>query len=325
MEKEIENGVQYCFKPAKSQRTSLISGERLLKLLNFYQFRKKKDEKECGMRKKVDWKERISFIFLLLLCAATAILEVIDIEYCTDEIYNRLIGNTVPLIVGTVAVTLLILRGGGKIFGKPSKLWAMIPCLIIAVDNFPFLSYFAGKMELIHTQPLHFILFGLNCLFVGLFEELIFRGIFFAALAGLFSKDRKGFLKTYILSSVIFGGMHIFNLFAGADPLATLLQVGYSVLTGGLFAFALIKTKNILFPAITHAVYNFGGLLFTAEQGLGAGSVVFYLPTVIMMAIVSVIVGGFVLYKVLTYTEEERIQLYKRLGFGVQPLENKRK
>ena len=271
------------------------------------------------MAAKTTQKERIMGIVIVLLCIVTALLDFIDITYATDKTCNRLLQSLMPPLVGSIAVILLVIRSGSKIFGKPQCLWAMIPCLIIAIDNFPFASYFGEQLKpLVNTEPIHFVLFALNCIFVGLFEEIIFRGIFFALLAGTFTNDRKGFLKTYVISSLIFGGVHLFNVFFGAGIGPTLLQAGYTVLTGGLFAFAFIKTKNILFAAFTHAVYNFAGLLFTAEQGLGAGSAIFYLPNVIVMAAVSILVGTFVLYKVWTYPEEERVELYGRLGFGVK-------
>ena len=270
------------------------------------------------MASKTTPKERILGILIIFLCIATALFDFIDITYSTDEVCNRLLNSLMPPFIGSIAVIMLVIRSGAKIFGKPQFLWVMIPCLIIAIDNFPFASYFSGKMQpLVHTKPIHYVLFALNCIFVGLFEEVIFRGIAFSLLAGCFTKDRNGFLKTYVLSSLIFGAVHLLNVFFGAGIGPTLLQTGYTVLTGGLFAFAFIKTKNILFSALTHAVYNFAGLLFTAEQGLGVGSAIFYLPNVLVMATVSLLVGSFILYKVWTYPEDERRELYENLGFGV--------
>lgn len=78
----------------------------------------------------------------------------------------------------------------------------------------------------------------------------------------------------------------------------------------------------MLFCAITHAIYNFCGLLFTSTVGLGSGSVIDP-PTGIMMAVIAVIVGVFVLYQVFTYSEVERVDLYQRLGFGVKPTETR--
>ena len=164
-------------------------------------------------------------------------------------------------------------------------------------------------MQLVHNQPIDFILFFVYCIAIGLFEEVIFRGILFSILADCFGKDRKGFIKTFVISSLIFGAAHLFNGFS----LGTILQVGYSILTGGLFAFCLVKTKNILCCALAHGVYNFCGLLFDSMQGLGSG-VVFDLGTVLTMVVVSVSIGVFVLYKVYHYAEAEREDLYARLN-----------
>jgi hypothetical protein len=133
-------------------------------------------------------------------------------------------------------------------------------------------------------------------------------------IAGSFSPDKKGLVKTFFLSSVVFGGMHIFNILAGAGVGATILQVGYSTLTGGLFAFVLIKNKNILMCALAHAVYDFCGLLLPK---LGSGTV-FDWQTSLTMAVVAVAVGAFVLYSLWKYPETEREELYKKLGFGVK-------
>lgn len=266
--------------------------------------------------------ERITLIGILLLCVLTVCLDFVKIEYVQDPLRNSLLSKIIQQTCGSLAGILLMYRANIRLFGKPQNLLFMIPCLLIAVDNFQFSSYFNGNMALIEKQSIDIILFALYCMAIGLFEECIFRGIIFAVLASRFSNDKKGFLKTYVVSSLIFGLAHLFNGISAA----TLLQVGYTTLTGGLFAFALIKTKNILCAAFTHGVYNFCGLLFEKFNpeigmiGLGSG-VVFDMGTVLTMLIVSVVVGAFVLYKVFTYTEAERNYLYAKLGVKVQTKE----
>lgn len=245
---------------------------------------------------------------IVLLCVLTVALDFLEISYVKDEFRNRMIGKIVQQVCGVVAAILLMLRLNVRLFGKPQKLWCILPCLLVAIDNFQFSAYFNGKMSLDRTSPLDFLLFYGYCMSVGLFEECVFRGVIFSVLAGCFSKDKKGVLKTYFLSAVIFGVAHLFNGFS----LGTLLQVVYTVLTGGLFAFCLMKTKNILCCAFVHGLYNFCGLLFDT-QGLGTG-VVFDVGTVVTMAIVGVCVGIFVLYSVFRYSEEERRTLYGYLG-----------
>ena len=253
--------------------------------------------------------------FIVAFCVATLVLDFICCKGKNDTLQRVMLCKLLQQLCGASAAILLMVQLNIKLFGKPQNCLYLLPCLLVAVDNFQFSAYFHGKMQLIYDKPSQIVLFGAYCLSVGLFEECIFRGVIFSVFAGLFPQNKKGFLMTYVLSSIVFGVVHIFNGFS-ADAF---LQAGYSILTGGLFAFCLIKTKNILCAAFVHGVYNFCGLLFGLFNpsgcviGLGSG-VVFDTGTVITMLIVSVLVGVFVLYKVFTYSEEERCVLYKKLG-----------
>ncbi len=252
---------------------------------------------------------------IVILCIATIILEILQITYVSDEFRNRMIAKSLQQCCGIGAAVLIMIKTDIKLFGKPQNLVYLIPCLIIAVDNFPFWSYFSGNMSFVRTETKDFILFGMYCLSVGIFEECIFRGIIFAVLASRLSRDKKGFIQTYILSSFIFGAAHLLN---GFSP-ATILQIGYTTLTGGLFAFALIKTKNIFCCGIIHAVYNFCGLLLSG-QGMGTG-IVFDIGTTVTMAIISVVGGVFILYKVFKSTNAEIKELYDKIGVKMKEVE----
>ena len=261
---------------------------------------------------KTQGRKRIRGIFqtliFVLLSAFCILLEFLDIPYLKDEFQNRILGLLIQQLCGAAAAILLMNYLGIKAFQKPEKLLFLLPYLLVAVNNLPFSTYFNGKMQLIHASVLDFSLFFGYCMAVGLFEECVFRGMIFSALAGYFSNDKRGFLKTYFLSSVLFGLAHLFN----GLSLNTLLQVAYTILTGGLFAFCFIKTKNLLCPVLVHGLYNFCGLLFDV-QGLGTG-VVFDLNTVIITIIIGVLAGIYVLYNVFAYSERECRDLYKRLG-----------
>ena len=249
----------------------------------------------------------IEIVVILVFCVLTLVLDYVKISYVDHELRNKYISKIIQQSCGGIAAIVLMYRLGIQLFGKPQHLLYMIPCLIIAVDNFQFSSFFHGNMQLVHGEAIDIILFALYCLTVGIFEECIFRGVIFAVLAGLFSRDKKGMLWTYVCSSVVFGIAHIFN--------GNILQVGYTILTGGLFAFAMMKTKNIFCAALVHSVYNFGGLFFETLERFGLGSgVVFDMGTIITMLVVCVITGAFVLYSVWKYPKEEQEELYKKLG-----------
>ena len=251
-------------------------------------------------------------VFIAALCAAMLALDYIPIQYVQDGVRNVWISTIVQQCVGAIAIILLMFHLKIKLFGKIHAWLYLLPCLIVALDNFPLISYINGNMHFTRTGAWDFVLFALYCLAIGLFEECVFRGVLFSVIASLFSQDKKGFFKTFVVSSAVFGLAHLFNLLSGAGIGATLLQVCYTTLTGGLFAFAMIKTKNVLCAAFVHGLYNFCGLLLS-EQGLGSG-IVFDVGTGVMMGIISVIIGVFVLYSVWKYTEAERSVLYKHLG-----------
>ena len=257
----------------------------------------------------------IQIALIVAFCISTLVLDVVCCRYFNDRLRKTLVCKLIQQLCGAMAAILFMLRLKIRLFGKPQKWLYLLPCLLIAIDNFQFGSYFNGRMELVYRKPTDIFLFGVYCLSVGLFEECIFRGVIFALLAGLLPKNKKGFLWCYLVSSLVFGLMHVLNGFSGA----ALLQAGYSILTGGLFAFCLVKTKNILCCAFVHGLYNFCGLLFGVYNqsqcviGLGGG-VVFDRITIITMTVVSVFVGIFVLYKVFTYSDKERVELYQKLG-----------
>ncbi len=254
------------------------------------------------------YKNKIMILAIIIFCVGTILLEFIEISYVKDVFKNKMIAKSLQQCCGIGATVLLMLKTDIKLFKKPQNLVYLIPCLVIAIDNFPFWSYFSGNMHFVRTETQDILLFGVYCLSVGVFEECIFRGIVFAVLASRFSRDKKGFIQTYILSSFIFGAAHLFN----GISIATLLQICYTTLTGGLFAFALIKTRNIFCCGVIHAIYNFCGLLLS-EQGLGSG-IVFDVGTTITMAIISLVLGVIVLRQVFTCKEKEMRELYMRLG-----------
>ena len=173
-----------------------------------------------------DIRNILEIALILLFCGLTLVLDYVKIDYVSHELRNKYISKIVQQACGGIAAILLMIRLNIRLFGKPQHLLYLIPCLLIAIDNFQFSSYFNGHMQLVHNEPIDFILYGLYCLSVGIFEECIFRGVIFTVIASLFSKDKKGLWWTFVASSVVFGFAHIFN--------GSILQVGYTILTGGL-------------------------------------------------------------------------------------------
>lgn len=164
-------------------------------------------------------------------------------------------------------------------------LLTVIPCWIIAINNFPIIPVALGQSRVTANKETIF-LFAISCLFVGVFEELAYRGcVFMLVLKGM-RKTKKDIFKAIIISSALFGCVHLVNLFVGAGPTGVILQVGYSFLIGAMCSFVLIKTGSVWHCALIHAVYNFcGGIVST--YGVGE---IWTVPEVILTVIVSIAV-----------------------------------
>ena len=111
-----------------------------------------------------DIRNIVEIALILLFCGLTLALDYIKIDYVSHELRNKYLSKIVQQGCGGIAAILLMRRLGIRLFGKPQQLLYLIPCLLIAIDNFQFSSYFNGNMELVHKQPMDFVLFGLYCI-----------------------------------------------------------------------------------------------------------------------------------------------------------------
>ena len=135
-----------------------------------------------------------------------------------------------------------------------------IPAFVVAVNNLPIYPLATGIAGV--TSPLwQVLLLALECLMVGLFEEVCFRGVIFLGFLEKRRATTKDRFVAIILSSAVFGAVHLINIFLGASPGAVLMQIGYSFLIGAMCSVVLMKTANLWLCVLIHAIFNFCGAL----------------------------------------------------------------
>ncbi|MBR2336410.1 MAG: CPBP family intramembrane metalloprotease [Clostridia bacterium] len=161
-----------------------------------------------------------------------------------------------------------------------------LPAILVMVNNLPILPVMSSNMSINGTFS-KFICYGLFCLSIGIIEETVYRGCLLPLCAFKCSRDKKGLFWAVVISSALFGAMHLFNLFAGFSPVV-FLQVGYSFLIGAVCAFALIVSGNIYLPILLHATFDFGGFLLS--EGLATGEL-WTAQNVIWTAVSSVVLA----------------------------------
>lgn len=143
-----------------------------------------------------------------------------------------------------------------------------IPFLIIGIGSVIFSNMGTDFSNIKHISIFNTILFTINMLFVGINEEVWMRGL---VLNGLMKKYEKSSIwKPIIISSLIFGLVHLPNIFF-VEPLTLLIQVVNAMCGGILFATIFIKSKNIFSVIVIHALTDWISL-FVASCFIGANS-----------------------------------------------------
>lgn len=98
-------------------------------------------------------------------------------------------------------------------------------------------------------------------IFVGIFEEFLFRGLVLNTILAKMKGDSfKNKIIAILLSSVLFGVIHFLNLFDTPELMnATIQQVCFAAFTGVFLGALYLRTNNIWVVAFYHTLTNIAG------------------------------------------------------------------
>lgn len=240
-----------------------------------------------------------------ILVLISVFLLAFDVVLLQDVLANKLLIDTLYLLAsGLVFMLFLVLFGYRNIFRfsfNNKTILIILPALLIALNNFPISAYLNDRTNIVEPTSTVF-LFLLTCLATGFAEEIIFRGIGLQFLLQRLPQTLKGTILAVLLSSLVFGLMHLFNIFGGSGVGNTLLQVGYSFLMGAMWAVLYLKTKNIWLVMILHGLYNFfGQVLFELGSVINRYDTV----TIAITVILAVLVMGYTIKLVVEIPQKE--------------------
>lgn len=177
---------------------------------------------------------------------------------------------------------------------------------LFVVNNFPIIGLSTGNVAITKGggQIAAYISF---CFSVGLFEEIFFRGLLIRLLLIIFKDRAYSQLLAVIVSSLIFGLVHLANLLGGAGFGAVIMQVGYSAATGAAYGIIFILTKSLIFPVLFHAVFDIGGLMTTY---IATGKI-WDTATIVITAILGVIAALYITIRFVLISRN-RAELFKQ-------------
>ncbi|NVO18656.1 MAG: CPBP family intramembrane metalloprotease [Bacteroidetes bacterium] len=102
---------------------------------------------------------------------------------------------------------------------------------------------------------------AVSCLFIGLWEELLFRGYIMVILL----KNKVNVFLSIVISSALFGSIHSFGMDAYDSPLFPLSVMGIGCIIGIIY----LSSGSLVIPIVFHWVWDIlATILFRKEIGI---------------------------------------------------------
>ena len=105
----------------------------------------------------------------------------------------------------------------------------------------------------------------------GFAEEVAFRGLPLSYLMRQW-KEEKRILTAVLLTSLIFGGIHLLNISAGGNPGSVAVQTISAIAMGLFFGAVYLRSGNLWITMIGHTIHDI--IAFTNVSGIEEGVVV---------------------------------------------------
>ncbi|HNX64375.1 MAG TPA: CPBP family intramembrane metalloprotease [Oscillospiraceae bacterium] len=188
-----------------------------------------------------------------------------------NNLYTKYIVGTVVRTLGILTIIFImfkfnLLKNIRFKWKKKYLLFSILFFLYIAL-NIEFVPINSEKIPLV-------LLMIISCLGVGIFEEIVIRGLVLGLLLKAWGNSRKGIYFSVLFSSLLFGLGHISNYISGKSELVeALCQIGYALCIGAMLGAILIRCDfSLWWCALLHALYDIAN---------GLGKVASYIPNAV--------------------------------------------
>jgi len=152
-------------------------------------------------------------------------------------------------------------------FAKKGKV-CFLTCIgsVFAMIGFLYIFVQLPEIRFIAPDKLDFLIVAFSQLIgVGIFEEVLFRGLVLKILLKKLGSSKKGITNACVISSVIFGMVHITNIIDIAINneylsvgviLPVVSQIIFATAFGLLAAMLYLHSGSLWFPILIHGVGN---------------------------------------------------------------------
>lgn len=178
---------------------------------------------------------------------------------------------------GLQAITVLIFITCTKMWnrvGVITKISKKSILLMLPIIVFSFIPLFNGVVTCQVTNIL--MVMGI-AIFIGVSEELACRGVILPALM------HKGKMHSIILSSIIFGSLHLMNIIKGAEFEDTIIQIIFATGFGLTMAIVRYKTELILPQILVHALWDFNSKIAQKDNISESLEIIIFISLVLVI------------------------------------------
>ncbi len=214
-----------------------------------------------SLRRPLAFAVAVSAAFTLALAAWTLVIP----EHATSVTMKPwiLLGiDATRILIPAVILTAIVgwRTAGFSEWPTWSTLAPFLPLLLI-----PLFPLFFGSGFTV-SDPGRIALLVLTTLAVGFGEEATFRGVVLRTLAP------HGLMRAAVISSILFGSMHLVNIATGNGVGNVLFQVAYTMLIGFVFAAVALVTGAIWPLIFIHFAMDLVNVLQTSTSSTGTSS-----------------------------------------------------
>ncbi|WP_283680389.1 CPBP family intramembrane glutamic endopeptidase [Lentilactobacillus sp. Marseille-Q4993] len=180
--------------------------------------------------------------------------------------------NMVYLGVGLISFGVAVVAQGGlKVLNtklsltKPMLIWGVLACL--AVISMMMLE--GVPTNIIHVfQSKSMVLATVVAFSAAVLEESTCRGLFLSAFLnlGVYRGSKYNLTKSAVYSAILFGVLHLTNLFGGSLT-AVLQQTVYAFALGVFLAALRIAANNLIWPIVLHFILDWAPMIINSSTG----------------------------------------------------------
>lgn len=151
-------------------------------------------------------------------------------------------------------------------FASPGRWSAWLITLLTLAYSIGVLAYaMTGNFDFRSALPGLVMAFIVTAAFL---EEVVFRGVIMHAFVRAWGSTNRGLIKSVLVSSLFFGGLHILDFLSGR-PLSNVILQGIEAFFLGIILASLVLVGKSIYPAVFfHALLNLAAYLNVTGKGI---------------------------------------------------------